>query len=86
LGHRSEPIASTAMVVGIDEVTYALLAFFYFHDLAAFVIAAFRACAMGHFAFVAVRTFGKRMRAQVVVGAAGRRPLFRVSPFRICHF
>lgn len=56
-----------------------------FEDLAALIVSALRASAMGHLGLVTVRALAKRVSRQMIVGTTGGRAPLGVSPFRICH-
>ena len=58
---------------------------FDFDYLAALIETTLHAGAMRQFAFVTVRTFGQRLRRQMIVGAALGRARLRVAPFWIRH-
>ena len=82
------------MIVGIrkkwaeeyhDLRRMGLAGFFHFEDFASLVVPALRAGPMWHLLLVTVRTLGKRVWSQKIMGAAPRGACFRVPPFRIRH-
>src|SRR5579871_2695829 len=86
LGARSEPIASTAITVGMGcQSETPLLGFFHFQDFAALIVPALGAGAVGKFALVTVGALRQGVRGQMIVRPPrGRAPL-RMSSFWICH-
>src|SRR5690348_5987013 len=82
LGARSVPIASRAMTPGIGRL-FGFLDFQYFASL---IVAALRACAVRHLAFVTIRALGERDAAQGIVRAPGCSAALGVPPFRIGHW
>src|ERR1700729_3860583 len=90
LGARSEPIASSAMTLGMvgesDSVFAAELAgFLNVENFSSFIVAAFGAGAVRHFLFVTVGAFREGMALQGVVSAPGGGAFLGVSPFWIRH-
>ena len=73
LGARSEPIASSAMTLGM---VLQLAGFFDVENFASLIVSALGASAVRHLFFVAVGTLGKAVALQCVVGAPGRRCAF----------
>src|SRR5580698_2258556 len=63
----------------------ALAGFLDVQNFAAFVVAAFGASPMRHFALVAIRTFRERMAFERIMSAPATCACFRVSPFWIWH-
>src|SRR6185437_10740631 len=78
----SVPIASRAMTPGIGR----LFGFLNFQYFASLIVAALRACAMRHLAFVAIRALGKRDATQGIVRAPGSSAALGVPPFWIGHW
>jgi hypothetical protein len=62
-----------------------LAGFFYFENLASFIVTAFWAGTVWKFALVAIRTLGERAARQGIVGAPGAGALLGVPPFWIWH-
>lgn len=62
-----------------------LAGFFDVQNFTALIVPTLRASAMGHLAFVTVRTLGERVGFQSIMGATGAGARFGVSPFRIRH-
>src|SRR5258708_2911689 len=86
LGARSEPIASSAITLGMfDEHDFQLAGFFDFEDVASLVGAALGAGAMRHLLLVAIRALGKRVAFEGIVRAPRRGALLGVSSFWIGH-
>src|ERR1700758_1594198 len=82
LGARSEPIASSAMTLGM---VYELAGFFDVENFASLIVSALGAGAVRHFLFVTVGALGKAMALQSIVGAPRGGALLGVATFWIRH-
>ncbi len=83
LGARSEPIASSAITLGM--VLGRLAGFFDVENFASLIVPALGTGAVRHLLLVAVRALGKAVGLESIVGAPGGSALLGVSAFWIRH-